>query len=94
MKQALQQLYIRKKSTLVHYMCRHNHWHLFDLLKEHKGLVNINQLDSDGQSPLTIALTEKSSQVVEKVLREYKEQLDLSYTPSKENSDDQPPSLR
>ena len=55
---------------------RQNHYHLFDSLsKEAKFMIDINNLDVYGNSPLQVAIEHKNIQMIERILREFREKL-------------------
>lgn len=68
---------IQDQSTLLHLIAKYNHLHLFEQLKQFKSAVDINVQDHAGQTPLSVALNEKHFQMVDRILREFKDYLDL-----------------
>jgi ankyrin repeat protein len=63
--------FIIKKQTVIHLMCKYNHIHLFESLQRLKESVDINLFNENGESPLMIALNEKSTLMVDKILKEF-----------------------
>ncbi|CDW85630.1 leucine rich repeat protein [Stylonychia lemnae] len=88
-KDVFKTLKINKGSTLIHFICKYQHMHLFDLMKEYKQNIDINVTDQLGNSPLIIAIQEKSSVVTDKILREFKDQLNLVYKGINEDDNEQ-----
>ena len=60
MQDIFQNLYLTKRSALIHFISKYNHPHLFQLMKEYKSIVDINITDEHGQTPLMVAFNEKS----------------------------------
>eukprot|EP00347_Sterkiella_histriomuscorum_P016750 403351997 len=73
------EFHINKQSNILHYICKYQHVHLFELLQEkYQPFIEINALDESGQSSLVIAMNEQTNTIVDKILRKFSDQLDLS----------------
>ena len=62
----------------MHSLAMNNHYYLFDSMpKSIKQEIDINALDKNGMTSLAIALNDKHVQMIERIIREFKEILDF-----------------
>ena len=62
----------------MHSLAMNNHYYIFDSMpKSIKQEIDINALDKNGMTSLAIALNDKHVQMIERIIREFKEILDF-----------------
>lgn len=67
-------LFLYKASTILHLICKNNHVHLFDLIKDqYKDEIDINLENEIGETPIMITLNEKHITIADKILRDFKD---------------------
>jgi hypothetical protein len=64
---------------LIHALCKNNHYYLYDSIdKKLKNELDINSKDKNRETPLSIALNDKSSFMIERILRDFKDKLEFT----------------
>lgn len=54
-------MFVFKKTTVLHLICKHNHIHLYESIRHCKDSIDINLYNENGETPLMVAINEKSS---------------------------------
>lgn len=70
-------LFVFKKTTVIHLLCKYNHSHLYDSIKHCRDSIDINLFNENGETPLMVALNEKSSKMIENLLLDFRDQIEF-----------------